>query len=239
MTTPTLNKDAVFLSQLREKWCEVPVGNTRALSRDLLSLNDSDFLSAWKENDVDARKWYQDRYGPEVIGKNVLDLGCGFSVDGIYFANCGAKVTFADIIPDNLDVTKRTARLFGIDAEFYLIDDVTRFNLPATYDYIFAIGSLHHSPFDLAKAEVEAVCKFLCNGGRFCFFSYPKERYDSSGAKDFADFGRMTDGDRTPWAEWYDDDKIKRLFGPEFTLVFSRNFGPHEIEFNWFELVKR
>ena len=48
----------------------------------------------------------------------------------------------------------------------------------------------------------------------------------------------MTDGPRTPWAEWYDDDKVRALFGARFRLEWSRNLGHQGIEFNWFELTR-
>ena len=43
--------------------------------------------------------------------------------------------------------------------------------------------------------------------------AYPRERYEALGATSFEDFGRRCDGERTPWVEWYDDDKVRRLFG--------------------------
>ena len=49
----------------------------------------------------------------------------------------------------------------------------------------------------------------------------------------------MCDGERTPWVEWYDDDKVARLFGPDLSLNWSRNFGHDGIEFNWFELTRQ
>lgn len=210
-------------------------------SRDLLKLEDEPFLRAWQDNNSShERQWYRDHYGSMVKGKDVLDLGCGFSVDGIHFAKCGARVTFADIVEDNLAVTRRVVAHFGLPAEYYYIDSVKRFRLPHDYDFIFAIGSLHHSPFALAQKEVAAVARFLRPGGLFLLFTYPKERFMLSGANDFGEFGRKTDGERTPWAEWYDDAKIRKLFGPGFELRWSKNFGCHdEPDFNWFEVAKQ
>ena len=83
-----------------------------------------------------------------------------------------------------------------------------------------------------------ALAAWLKPGGRFLFLGYPKERYDLYGCKNGAEFGRLTDGERTPWCEWYDEKKIRALFGPEFRLIWSRNFGQSNIEFNWFDLTK-
>jgi len=86
---------------------------------------------------------------------------------------------------------------------------------------------------------VKAVSAFLRPGGLFLLLTYPWERYVSSGAKDFHEFGQKTDGERTPWAEWYDDDKIRALFGPGFELRWSKVFGRKgNPDYNWFEVVK-
>jgi len=68
--------------------------------------------------------------------------------------------------------------------------------------------------------------------------AYPRERFKLLGVRDFVAFGAKTDGERTPWAEWYDDEKVGRLFGDGFTLNWSRCFGKHETDFVWFDLTK-
>ena len=83
----------------------------------------------------------------------MLDLGCGLSTDGIYFAMRGAEVTFADIVQDNLRATERATRVAGVHGSYYLISDLERFDLPHQYDCIMAMGSLQHAPFDLVRRE--------------------------------------------------------------------------------------
>ena len=229
-----------FIKRLRNKWREIPLGwGERIFSADLLRLDDARFLEIWNAHNEARRPfWYREQYAEQVAGKNLLDLGCGFSTDGIYFIQRGARVTFADIVPDNLKATERAVKLLGLSANFYFIEDVERFAFEEPFDYIFALGSLHHAPFEMVKKEVSALEPFLKPGGHFLFFSYPLERFKETGARDFAEFGRMTDGKRTPWAEWYDDEKIKSLFAPAFTIIFSRNFGRQETDFNWFDLRK-
>lgn len=236
-----LNLFRPFLSRLRDKWREIPVNEGRVFSRDLLAMDEAKLMALWQDNyATPERQWYREHYTPLVKGKDVLDLGSGFSVDGMHFLREGAHVTFADIVEDNLAATRRVAQHFKLPAEYYYIDDVKRFRLPHPYDFIFAIGSLHHSPFDLAQKEVAAVAEFLRPGGLFLLFTYPKERFEASGARNFREFGRKTDGERTPWAEWYDDEKVRKLFGPGFDLRWSKVFGRRDQpDFNWFELAKR
>ncbi len=66
--------------------------------------------------------------------------------------------------------------------------------------------------------------------------SYPYERLVASGARTGEEFAKMTDGERTPWAEWYDKAKIERLFGNDFMVPLEMNFGADQIEFNVFQL---
>ena len=189
-----------FLSRTRDKWREIPVNERRVFSSDLLKMDEESLLRVWRENDATPeRQWYREHYGPLVKDKDVLDLGCGFSTDGMHFLRSGARVTFADIVQDNLAATRRVAEQFKLPAEYYFIDDIKHFHLPHDFDFIFAIGSLHNAPFELARKEVAAVSEFLRPGGKFLLFAYPKERYDQSGARNFREFGRKTDGERTPW----------------------------------------
>jgi len=229
---------------IRDKWREVPATDReRAFSSELLKLTDDELLKCWHEHDKstdvpEIRGWYREKYRNLVKEKDVLDFGCGFSVDGIFFLKSGANVTFADIIEDNLTLVKRIVDIHGFKANYYFIDNLYRFNFTRPFDHIFAIGSLIHVPFEMAKREVSSLQNHLKVGGRFMFFGYPHERYVSLNAKDGAEFGKMTDGERTPWAEWYDSTKICELFGSAFELEFSKNFGPTGIDFNWFELTK-
>jgi predicted nicotinamide N-methyase len=234
----------VFAQLLREKWRELPAGRKlRMFSSELLALEDRELLDHWnlhfeENNRPELRGWYQQRYKDQLRDKRVLDFGAGFSVDGMFFAEHGAHVTFADIVEDNVAVLRRLATLKGIRAEFYFIDDLFRFAFSAPFDVILLIGSIHNMPFDLARKEVATLIEFLKPGGMVLMFAYPRERYIQSGAKDFEEFGRLTDGKRTPWCEWYDDEKVRALFGPALSLQWSRNFGVDDTEFNWFELVK-
>src|SRR4051812_13584872 len=100
------------------------------------------------------------------------------------------------------------------------------------------MGSMHNAPFEFARREVNALLPFLNVGGRILMLAYPRERYEQLGAKSFAEFGQMTDGERTPWCEWYDPAKALELVGPGFRLEYTTIFGASPNEFNWFELVR-
>ena len=243
-----LSQDELEYSQfeikLRDKWCEVPVNRMeRVFSRTMLTWSNTKLLEYWEEgrfqtSTPEVRGWFQELYKNELTGKQVADIGPGIGVDGIFFAQHGAQITFVDIVKDNLLLIERICSLKGIDADFYFVDNFFNFNFAKIFDVFMAIGSFINAPIDFMKREINAMSPFLRHKGKVIMLGYPKERYISLGAQSCEHFAKMTDGERTPWVEWYDDDKVKTLFGSNYVLNWSKNFGEKNIEFNWFDLTK-
>ena len=237
------DRDA-FDVRLREKWREIPATRQdRMFSSDLLSVSDEALLEYWERCRAetctpDVRGWYQDLYKEKLATMSVADIGPGIGIDGIWFAQHGARVTFVDIVEDNLTLLRRVCRLKGVTADFYYVDNFFEYHFPAAFDCFLCIGSLINAPLDFTRRQVRALAPFLRDGGLVLMLGYPKERFEASGARDGAAFAATTDGPRTPWIEWYDDDKVRDLFGSAFRLGWSRNFGAGGTEFNWFELTK-
>jgi len=233
-----------FEQRLREKWREIPATRLhRIFSSDLLTVSDEQLLECWERCKEETctpgvRGWYQELYKEKLSGKAVADIGPGLGLDGIWFAQNGARVTFVEIVEDNLELLRRLCRLKGIDADFYFVDDFFEYRFATKFDCFLCVGSLINAPFGFTRRQVEALTPFLEVGGRVLMLGYPKERFEASGAVDGAAFAAMTDGPRTPWIEWYDDEKARTLFGSSFQLQWSRNFGRNGTEFNWFDLTK-
>lgn len=238
-----------WLDRLREKWSEVPghVFEGRLQSRDLLALGDAELVARWRsvrDRDVaqwDVRGWYHTLYRPLMPGARVLDYGSGFGIDGLTWAEAGASVVFADIVPGNLEVLKRLAAALGLrQVDFLYVHDFSALSaLPdESFDVLWAQGSLHNAPFAFMKDEVAHVVPKLEMGGRWIQLAYPRERWLRAGSPPFERWGTMTDGETTPYCEWYDLDKLAALLAPHrFDPVLAFNF--HEDEFNWFDLVRR
>lgn len=75
-------------------------------------------------------------------------------------------------------------------------------------------------------------------GGRWIELAYPRERWEREGRMPFSEWGKITDGEGTPWMEWYDLDRLRaRLRPAEFDVVLHFNF--HHDDFNWFDLIRR
>lgn len=240
----SIHATASLENKLREKWQEIPATRQdRAFSSDLLNWPDEQLLDYWEEcrrqtTTPEVRGWFQDLYKDDFWGLDVADVGPGVGVDGIYFAQRGANVTFVDIVEDNLNLLKRICSLKGIKADFYFIDDFFSYHFKKNFDAFLFIGSMINAPFEFTQHQLKSMLAFLRPGGKALMLGYPKERYAQLGAKSCEEFGKMTDGERTPWCEWYDAEKVKLLFGDSFQLNWSRNFGQDNIEFNWFDLTK-
>jgi SAM-dependent methyltransferase len=231
---------------LRKKWGTVPFdAATRVESRELLTVSDQDLLAAWDRayhgtstgSFYGLRGWYHDLYRHKLKGLKVLDLGCGLAVSSIHFAEHGARLTFSDIVSDNVRVAERLCALKGVAAEFLYIDDERSFAaLPDEFDVVLALGSLLNAPLRVIRDEIRAILPHLKDGGRWLHLAYPKARWEREGSMPFSEWGNYTDGSGTPWMEYHDREKIEFLFAPaDIEIVFDCEWHSHD--FNWFDLL--
>ena len=104
----------------------------------------------------------------DVLGRHVLDLGCGSGQNASILAARGAQVSAMDISPDLLDLTARRARLDGLAPRITPVQGSThRIPLPDdSVDLVFGNAILHHVDLDLTAREVHRVLK---PGGRAVF----------------------------------------------------------------------
>lgn len=239
--------EARLLACLREKWGEVPTGlRSRSESSDLLELNDKEFLEWWEFEFADGttaegysmRGWYHELYARQFSGKRVADIGSGLGFDGVHFAKNGANVTFVDIVQSNLEVVRRICRLYNIhNVDFVYLESLDVIDSVEMFDFIWCQGSMINAPFDFMKIECTKLLEHLKVGGRWIELGYPEERWLKEGRKSFETWGACTDGERTPWVEWYDLKKLRaRLSSAQFETVLAFNF--HDNDFNWFDLKR-
>lgn len=228
---------------LRDKWREVPQEGGRVFSDELLRLDQRTLFENWEKYFSFYRKsepdrWYQTLYKEFMRDKTVLEVGSGLGFDGTLRLLEGVKEwTFCDIAEPNLQVIQRVCSQQGLRANFVYIDDnFDCFEKLGMFDVIWANGSLINVPFEFARAECMKILPHLKPGGRWIELSYPRERWIREGRLPFTEWGKITDGERTPWVEWYDLVKIKRrLFPAPLEVVLDFNF--HDDTYNWFDLV--
>jgi 2-polyprenyl-3-methyl-5-hydroxy-6-metoxy-1,4-benzoquinol methylase len=236
-----------YLTSLRKKWHEVPAGNARISTRDLINLSDNELRETWlairqsaiTESGFSERGWYHELYRDIFRTKKIMDVGSGLGIDGITFAEAGAHVTFVDIVQSNLEVIKRLCGIFQIkNVDFCYLQNLESLrDLPRDYDVIWCQGSLINAPFENIREEAREILNHLPVGGRWIELAYPKNRWVREGQLPFTVWGNLTDGEGTPWMEWYDLEKIKRRFDPtQFDVILSFEF--HNGDFIWFDLVR-
>ncbi|MCP4372159.1 MAG: methyltransferase domain-containing protein [Deltaproteobacteria bacterium] len=231
---------------LRKKWHEVPAGDGRFTTKQLLDLTDKEILDLWLHLRLEAttgpafnvRGWYHLLYKDICCNKKIMDVGSGLGLDGITLAQHGAIVTFVDIVESNLAILQRLCRLLNVtNVDFCHMENVSSLEkLPTDYNVIWCQGSLINAPFDIIRTETQELLKHLPIGGRWVELAYPKERWEREGRLPFEQWGEKTDGG-APWIEWYDLAKILALLTPaKFDVVFNFNF--YNDDFNWFDLVR-
>jgi SAM-dependent methyltransferase len=240
--------DEDVLAALRGKWGVVPAGLMgRRSTAELATLPEDDLRQLWMETHLEAtagdgfavRGWYQAIYRDVLRDKKVLEIGSGMGIDGIEFARHGANMTFVDIVEGNLSLMRRLCTAFGVTtAKFVYMDALSALDaLDDDYDVVWCQGSLINAPFDFISKECAAILRHLKTGGRWIELTYPRERWVRDGEPSFRVWGTMTDGEGTPWMEWYDLPRIlDRLSPARFAPVLAFNF--HNDDFNWFDLVR-
>ncbi len=225
---------------LRSKWDEVPAGNSRRKTTELERLDDGELVETWRQashGGSESREWYRTLYEPILRGKTILDVGSGFGIDGIYFAQKGARVTFLDIVESNLRVLRRLCNILGVrDVDFCYLSDAGSLDQLGLFDFIWCQGSMICAPFDVAKGEAKELLKHLKADGRWIELAYPKMRWEREGRMPFEKWGKKTDGG-APWMEWYDLEKLhQRLEPARFKTVLDFEF--HNSDFVWFDLAR-
>ncbi len=231
---------------LRQKWKEVPAGLTeRVDTGKVLALSDWELRDYWEGvwhvattgPAYAVRGWYQEQYADMFRGKRVLEIGSGCGIDGVNFIRQGAKWYFADIVPNNLKLIRRILDAFGLDCEgVTVIEDLQSFDrIPSGFDFIYCQGSMINVPFDFARRETLQILTRLKPGGRWIERCYPQERWAREGRLPFAEWGKVTDGEATPWVEWYDLERLRARFAPVVVSPLTA-FNYYNDELNWFDL---
>jgi ubiquinone/menaquinone biosynthesis C-methylase UbiE len=112
--------------------------------------------------------WIMDRIEAEsrlLIGKHLLEIGCGMGYDSLEFLKRGVKVTSTDLTPNAVSITRRHFEIEGVNAED--IRTANALELPFqdnTFDAVWANGVLHATG-DTERAIQEAR-RVLKPGGR-------------------------------------------------------------------------
>src|SRR5437773_11952693 len=125
--------------------------------------------------------------------KKVVDIGSGFGVDSITFAQHGARMTFVDLVESNLKVLQRLCKILRQkDVQVHHFQDLSSLGaLDTDYDVIMAMGSLHNAPVEVMKPEYQELLRHLRVVGRRLQLTYRKRLWIKAGRPTLDKWGQM------------------------------------------------
>jgi len=241
--------DNVGIDKFKEnisRWTTMPAGDARmdveylnSLSESALLRNYFYFAEFWKKE----RSWEHVKYTKMFAGRDVVEVGSGFGFDGLKFARKASSHTYVDINPKQIEFLKRLVDVISRNLapveniNFEVLTEPLSQDFGRKFSALYSHGVLHHVPLSFAREEFKNFDRHLEVGSPVVLLMYPKERWEDCGRPDFEVFGNYTDGG-CPWAEYYDEEKIMELVGPNYELNEVIPWGDNNREFINFELIK-
>ncbi len=129
---------------------------------------------SWEVLDRPQTRWwnaywqmYAHLKGLNLVGRDVLVVGCGFGEDALRIAKLGARVRAFDLSPEALDIARQRARRESLDIEFCEMPAETLRYDASSFDCIVARDILHHVDIPNAMTELRRTARpgavFLLN----------------------------------------------------------------------------
>ena len=86
----------------------------------------------------------------KLIGKTVLEIGCGTGTNSIEFARRGFEVTAVDYVPEAIEAAREKVRRSRVKVDLR-VADVVKDDLGGPYDILFDRGVYHHLRLECLK----------------------------------------------------------------------------------------
>ena len=99
-----------------------------------------------------------DRFG-NLMGKQVLDYGCGHGMAAVVLAKLGAVVSAFDLSPGYVAEAERRASVNGVSVQFCVGDGERLPYADGSFDAVWGNAVLHHLDMDRAGRELVRVLK--------------------------------------------------------------------------------
>ena len=114
-----------------------------------------------------VKEFFNNIVNKNVIGKKILELGCGIGINTIAISKKGAAATGIDISSEAISRAKNTAQEHNENVQYYemSIEDMS-FN-EHSFDKIFGSGILHHTDLSNSLYQIKRVLK---EDGQAIFF---------------------------------------------------------------------
>jgi len=215
------------LAHARTYWHHIPSGLGKHDSRELLQLDDAEFLKLWQRA-FDARiiavpgelLYVMRALHRMTPGKRLLSIGPGMGFHEVLFALGGMKVSCQDLVSANMAVVYRAARLLGTKiAEVFIV--LNPLLLP--FDHFWMWGVLMHMP---ASEREELFChlgRLSHSGSTLTVMAYTQKYARECAEPNNPEvFGRYSDpsvdGLDNPWSEWFDIQRMESLAGEQWQV---------------------
>lgn len=159
---------------------------------------------------------------PDLSGKDVLDLGCGFGWHCKYAIENGAKsVVGIDISEKMLEKAKQINGLDGIKYTNVALEDVVY--SPETFDVVFSSLTFHY--IQSFERLIQNIYKFLKSGG-YLVFSVEHPVFTAEGMQDWA---YNEAGEKLYWPvdDYFKEGKRDTEFLGEKVLKYHRTLSTY------------
>jgi len=115
------------------------------------------------------RKRFLDEIGQYLPREgHVLDIGCGFGLFSLYFAQNLGKlaITGIDINTDRIDAARMAAQKLNVINVQYEIGDAISYSLESKYDSIYMLDIVHHIPREAVRPLLARLHSVLTDKGK-------------------------------------------------------------------------
>lgn len=113
----------------------------------------------------------------QLIGKRVLEVGCGLGSHTQLLAEAGCEITAIDITKRAVNLTKRRLTLRALSADVRQMDAEHMNFADAEFDFVWSWGVIHHSAH--TDQIIREVSRVLKPGGQFRFMVYHRRAFDA------------------------------------------------------------
>jgi 2-polyprenyl-3-methyl-5-hydroxy-6-metoxy-1,4-benzoquinol methylase len=115
---------------------------------------------------------YQNNFQDQIVGKKVLEMGCGDCTNAAVMAALGAEVFANDIASASGEIVKKLNENYSFRHPIVFVEgDFLKNNLPSNYfDFVVGKAFLHHLTIPIEKHFLDETARLLKPDGQARFF---------------------------------------------------------------------
>lgn len=173
---------------------------------------------------------YQGNFKDKIIGKKVLEMGCGDCNNAAVMAALGAEVYANDIALSSGEIIKKINENFEFKYPIKFVEgDFLKNNLPAhSFDFIVGKAFLHHLTLPVERLFLKETARLLKSDGKARFFEPAVNNKILDEIRWYIPVGkRPSKLSKTAYKKWKDEDPHpeRSLSSKHFTLAGKEFFS--------------